>query len=373
MLILGLCIVTVTASYCTLLLHFGRGWKRSVNPLDNSAMASVTVIVAARNESSHIVNCLTDLIGQNYPKALMQIVVVDDGSEDDTASLANDLAMGHPNVSVIGLTEGMGKKRALQYAIDNTTSDLIATVDADCRVPPTWLSTMTACQQMTSAPMVLGPVVLAPVLNVFEQIQALEFLAIMGITGGAALNGNPVMANGANLLFKRSLFQLVGGYSGSDNPSGDDVFLMLKMKEHGQVTFVKDSRAIVETAPQATLSDFWAQRKRWVSKKSGYDDFQVKAVALVTYMTNLGCLVALVVLCAWPDFGGSYLFVAALIMKFMADLFFIRMVRNDLQPQLSLWAVLPAQLFILSYVSFIGIFGNVRSYRWKGRDIKVNE
>lgn len=373
MLLLGLCILSVTVAYSAMLMYFAKGWMRAEGSNSMARSTTVSVIVAARNEASNIENCLKDLIAQDYPQELTQIIMVDDGSEDDTAALAERIALMHAHVQVLHLEVGQGKKMALQHAIENSSSTLMATVDADCRVPSAWLSTMVAHQQHSFAPMVLGPVVLAPAKTLFERIQALEFLAIMGITGGAVKTGHPLMANGANLLFERNAFNQAGGYSGTENPSGDDVFLMLKLKAYGQVVFVKDDRAIVSTAPQVTFNDFWNQRKRWLSKKSGYDDTSVKAVALLTYVTNLGCLMALIVLCIASEFDGSPLFASALMLKFVVDLLFIRMVRKELQPKMPMWAVLPAQLFILFYVSFIGMFGNVRSYKWKGRDIRVNE
>jgi cellulose synthase/poly-beta-1,6-N-acetylglucosamine synthase-like glycosyltransferase len=278
-----------------MLWRLGQGWQR-LRAADNTVIpVSVTVLVPARNEEQHIVQCLTDLVHQDYPKQFVQILVMDDGSDDRTAELAEGLALTHPYIKVMRLPDAKGKKQALQRGIDVTLSKLIATVDADCRIAPTWLSTMVAHQQRGQAAMVMGPVVIAPAPTLFERIQRMEFLAIMGVTGGAAANGTPVMANGANLLFLREAFKAVGGYSGSSNPSGDDVFLMLKLKERaasnaalGGVVFAKDARALVSTHAMPSLRAFWQQRKRWLSKKDGYTDRHVKRTAILTYSGKRG-------------------------------------------------------------------------------------
>jgi cellulose synthase/poly-beta-1,6-N-acetylglucosamine synthase-like glycosyltransferase len=414
MLIVSLIIFVLIASYVVMLWRFAKGWK-SLSTRENEAEpVSVAVIVPARNEEANIRACLTDLLRQDYPQEFLHIIMVDDGSEDGTAAIADELAAIHPQLNVMRAVGTGGKKQALQQGIHATHTQLIATVDADCRISPTWLSTMVAAQQQEGAKMVLGPVVLTPASNLFERIQRLEFLAIMGITGGSAAMGHPVMANGANLLFDRNAFTEAGGYSGSENPSGDDVFLMLKMKEKADtnyesvriselrisesangsqrdgtdafplekgvsatggrgIVFVKDPSALVSTKALPTFTEFWQQRKRWLSKKGGYEDLHLKTTAILTYLANLGGLVALVTSIFIFPSEAADLLLTALLIKSVADLLFIRMVARSLMPTCGLWDILPAQLFILIYVSSIGLFGNVRNYHWKGRNILVSE
>lgn len=378
MLLLSVIILLIIVAYAAMLWRLGQGWQR-LRAADNTVIpVSVTVLVPARNEEQHIVQCLTDLVHQDYPKQFVQILVMDDGSDDRTAELAEGLALTHPYIKVMRLPDAKGKKQALQRGIDVTLSKLIATVDADCRIAPTWLSTMVAHQQRGQAAMVMGPVVIAPAPTLFERIQRMEFLAIMGVTGGAAANGTPVMANGANLLFLREAFKAVGGYSGSSNPSGDDVFLMLKLKERaasnaalGGVVFAKDARALVSTHAMPSLKAFWQQRKRWLSKKDGYTDRHVKRTAILTYLANVAGLVALIGLFLPTSTLVFDMLTGALVLKTLADLFFIRMASRDLMPTCAMWEIIPAQFFILIYTSLLGIVGNVKQYEWKGRSHRV--
>ncbi len=407
MLILSLLIFAIISSYVVMLWRFAKGWERLPGSVGAPRPVPVTVIVPARNEEANIRACLSDLLRQDYPEQFLQIVMVDDGSEDATASIAVELSAQHPNLTVLQAT-GAGKKQALQQAIEATESELIATVDADCRIAHTWLSTMVAAQQQDGARMVLGPVVLTPAPTLFQRIQRMEFLAIMGVTGGSAAMGHPVMANGANLLFERTAFMEAGGYTGSGNPSGDDVFLMLKMKSGSAnqrisesanettrngsdvqsegnspsasggagvgrgVIFVKDPSALVSTAPMPTFRDFWQQRKRWLSKKGGYTDLHVKATAIITYLANVGGLLALVLAPFVFPSKAADLLLSALLIKTVADLFFIRRVARDLRPSCGIWEIVPAELFILIYTSLLGLVGNVREYRWKGREVRID-
>jgi len=139
----------------------------------------------------------------------------------------------------------------------------------------------------------------------------------------------------------------------------------------GGVVFAKDARALVSTHAMPTLSTFWQQRKRWLSKKDGYTDKHVKGIALLTYMANVAGLIALVGLFIPTSMMVFDALATALIVKTLADLFFIRMASRDLMPTCAMWEIIPAQFFILVYTSLLGIVGNVHSYEWKGRKHSV--
>ncbi len=375
MIIFGYITLVLIIVYSAMLFWFAMGWKRIRKPENTVVPVPITIIVPARNEAANIQFCLHDLLQQDYPQQFLNIVVVDDGSDDETADIAEELSRIHSNLQVLRLPNAGGKKQALQQGIMNASTELIATVDADCRISPSWISSIVARQQSANAVMVLGPVVLIPSSTLFERIQQLEFLAIMGITGGAASLGNPIMANGANLLFSKKAFIEAGGYSGSINPSGDDVFLMLKIKALGSVVFAKDARAVISSKPMPNFSSFWQQRKRWLSKKGSYSDWNVKLTALITYFANvagvlalLGCAINLVFPLGAIDF-----LLGAVLAKTIVDYFFIRMVSSELLPTCGLWQIIPAQLFILIYTTTLGILGNVSTYEWKGRKITVDD
>ena len=62
-----------------------------------------------------------------------------------------------------------------------------------------------------------------------------------------------------------------------------------------------------------------------------------------------------------------------LFIKTLLDLIITRTASRDLQPHCGIGHILIAEIFISIYVTFLGIFGNVKNYVWKGREIKVNE
>ena len=365
----------IIAAYCTMIAYAISGWKKLKVEEETEPWLGVSILIAARNETQNIETVIRDIFNQSYSKELFELIVIDDHSDDETLSKARTLQTEFPNLKVLSNVVGEGKKAALATGIREAQFDTIATVDADCRVPSEWLVTMTSHWEKDQTKMLLGPIVLEPEPPVLQQAQAMENLAIMGLTGGFASHQKPIMANGANLFFDKKSFEETGGYSNSENPSGDDVFTMLQFSEKwpDSVQFVKHYESAVLTKPEPNFSTFWQQRKRWLSKKGGYSNLLVKGTAITTYFANLAAFVSLLFIIGalgsyWTDRLMWVLFI-----KTLADLILTRTVSKDLQPHCGIANILITELFVVVYVTFLGIFGNVRNYQWKGRTINVND
>lgn len=365
----------ITLLYSAMIVYAISGWKKLLVEEEKTPTLGVSVLVAARNESVNIETVVRDIFNQSYSTELFELIVVDDHSEDDTWEKCSALQAEFPNLKVLSNKHGDGKKAALQTGIVQAKYGIIATVDADCRVPSEWLISMMSHWEETQTKMLLGPVVLEPAVTVLERVQSLEMLAIMGLTGGFASHQKPIMANGANLFFDKNAFIELGGYGNSENPSGDDVFTMLKFREKwpDSVRFVKHYEAVVSTRPQPTYSTFWQQRKRWLSKKGGYSSSLVKGTAVITYLANVAAFVSLMaIVFSFGSFWADRL-MWILFVKTLLDLIITRTVSRELQPYCGISHILIAEIFISIYVTFLGIFGNVQNYVWKGRNINVND
>ncbi len=101
---------------------------------------SVTVVVAARNAEAHIERKVTELLACDYPADKLQVVVVSDGSTDATAAVAR--SVDDPRLVVIELTENVGKTRAINGVVDQTSGDVLAFSDHSTRWRPDALRAM---------------------------------------------------------------------------------------------------------------------------------------------------------------------------------------------------------------------------------------
>ena len=100
------------------------------------APRKVSVIVPAYNAASTLEACLTSLVNQTYPHDLYEVVVVDDGSTDQTASLAE-----HAGARVIH-QRNQGPAVARNRGVEAATGDFILFTDADCVPAPDWIERM---------------------------------------------------------------------------------------------------------------------------------------------------------------------------------------------------------------------------------------
>ncbi len=92
-------------------------------------LPTVTVIIPMRNEEKHIARCLHSVISQDYPKELIEVIVVDGGSNDGSMKIVRELAEGHSNIRLIG-GPGVNCPAAMNIGIKNAVGELISKIDA---------------------------------------------------------------------------------------------------------------------------------------------------------------------------------------------------------------------------------------------------
>ncbi len=95
----------------------------------------ITVIIPAYNIENLITRCVESVVNQTYPKDLTQIIVVDDGSTDNTGKVIDELEAKYDNVTALHEENG-GSSKARNYALSKATGDFIGFVDSDDYVEP---------------------------------------------------------------------------------------------------------------------------------------------------------------------------------------------------------------------------------------------
>ena len=129
--------------YAILITLVSNGWKNLEQFYPrNNVSTTVSIIIAARNEERFISRCLSSLLEQNYPHTLMEIIVVDDQSDDRTADIVKSFS--NRGIKLLQLSDEVkgGKKAALNKGIAAAQYNAIITTDADCIYPSEWLRTM---------------------------------------------------------------------------------------------------------------------------------------------------------------------------------------------------------------------------------------
>lgn len=330
----------------------------------------VSVIIPARNEADHITACLKALLAQRYPADKLEIILVDDQSEDATAAIAQQfpvkLVRSQPPPGTVAF-----KKQAITAGIAQASGEIILTTDADCIVPPNWVGIMTDALETQQAYMITGPVRMVPGSSFLGIFQSLDFSILQGITAAAVSTGMHDMSSGANLAYRKQFFLAVNGFQGVDDiASGDDMLLMQKFSERypGKIGYAFSKEAIVDTKTESSWRLFLRQRIRWASKARRYRDPLLFRILLLVYLFN--CALFILMLHSMTSWYALAACLVCLLLKVLVEWRFVSgVLRFFSLSRLLPWFPLAQPAHII-YTVVSGLFGQAGSYPWKGRNVK---
>lgn len=367
----------LTAVYLLFLFRMRSGlrWLASRRQEDarpaTSALPSLMVIVPMRNEQGDVADCIASLRAQDYPGDRMRVLLIDDHSEDDTVAAARAAIGGDERFHILHLGSGeAGKKDAITAGVRASEDEIIVTTDADCRHAPQWL-TLLLQPFAEGADICAGPVVYERRDTLFARLQAMEFLGLVGVGAGFFGIGWPRLCNGANLAYRRSMFESVRGFDGNAGiPSGDDDFLLHKIvyREGGRAEFVTHADAVVRTEGAAGPWTFLRQRIRWASKARRYEDGRFVAFLVLLFVYFLFAAAApLISLTSPVALGAGLIFFLLKLLGDGAVLFTAaELFRRPLRPL----DLIVAEVLHPSYIIIVSLAGFFGMYSWKNRRLQ---
>ncbi len=234
---------------------------------------TVSVCIAARNESKNLRKLLTSLVNQTYPTDLFEVIIADDLSEDNSRKIIREYSSRYSYIKLLEVNNRAEvispKKNALSNAISISKGEIILTTDADCIVPPTWIESMVSAFYDKDVSLVAGYSEIdlpdwhkASLLHKFEYY---DFAALYSAVIGSYALGEGYTCIGQNLAYTREAFDKVGGFEQIKHLiSGDDVNLMQIMKKAGlKNVFNFDKASFVKTARIVGWKQLLNQRSRW--------------------------------------------------------------------------------------------------------------
>jgi cellulose synthase/poly-beta-1,6-N-acetylglucosamine synthase-like glycosyltransferase len=220
--------------------------------------------------------------------------------------------------------------------------------------------------------LISGPVAFKESDNLFARLQALEFAGL--ILSGAGLIGNnfPMIASSANLAFRKSVFDEVGGYKDLMNlSSGDDELLMQKIayKTDYDVKFCLSSDALVITDPNKSVEEFNQQRKRWASKGLYYENKSIIVQLVLIFLFFLG-LIVLPLLGIMIDYRFFQIFIASFLVKIIIEYSVLQKGVGIVIKKISIPLFLLAEVLHIPYIIYSAISGALGNFTWKNRELK---
>ncbi|MBU2442360.1 MAG: glycosyltransferase [Nanoarchaeota archaeon] len=219
----------------------------------------VCIIVPCFNEESTVAKTIDSLLGLDYPMKKLEIIVVDDGSTDNTYKVAKQYES--KGVKVFRKKNG-GKYTALNLGLSKTKAEFVGALDADSFVDPKALKRM--------LPYFDNPKVMAvtPSLKIYnakswiQRIQRVEYALGIFFRKMYSLIGSINVTPGPFSIYRKVFFEKHGYYKKAHLT--EDIEMALRIQTHHY--WIENSvNAYVHTVGPSTFKDLYNQRKRWYS------------------------------------------------------------------------------------------------------------
>lgn len=361
-------IIYIAIFYAGLLLWLYFGYVLSLKEKlkAEASKISVSILISARHEAQNIEACLQSIIQQDYPKSLIEIILIDDASVDKTAEIAQAiLERSGIQFRLIKNERHLGKKQSLQSAIPLAIHTLIITRDADTwTASNNWLRSITQCVLQNKADVIIAPISIADEGGLLNGLQSTENQVLRIISAGSTFFGFPFLNSGANFAFTKATFEKLHGYTSHlQLASGEDVFfLQAAAKDKSlKIMFLKSASALVYTYSAKTWKSLLAQRARWSGKILKRPSFFPLTLGLLNLLSNALFIYALVAIIFAPE----RILVLYLVFKLGIDFFLLFLGPGCFEKRKRKWSLLPICLIYPFYALLVGFAGLLTKPRWK--------
>jgi hyaluronan synthase len=358
---------------------------------DRGNRPTVSIIVPAFNEEEGIGGTIASCLAVDYPSELIEVIVVNDGSTDDTWERILEAGGRRPRFQAVDLGRNYGKRGAMAEGFRRSRGEVLLFVDSDSYLAP---DAVIAITQPFADPRVGGVVGHADVANDLEtwltKMQQVRYYSAFRVIKAteSLLSGTVTCASGCCSAYRRSSVEPIlhewefQRFLGRPATFGDDRALTNRVLRHGRVVYQETARSV--TVVPTTMERFLRQQLRW--KKSWLrESLEVcryfwrknPAAAVFTYASIIFPFLApWVVLHAvagrllWGSASGLWFYlVGTYAMALLYSLYYAFRRRSGLWPHGMTFVAI--YMGVLVFQTYWGIF-TMRDNRWGTRDSTVD-
>ena len=228
-------------------------------------MPFVSIAVPAWNEEKTIIQTLQSLIDLDYDKNKLEIIVVDDGSTDNTKNVVEQFIKEH-KIKYIKLIsqKNTGKAGALNTALKNVKCEFFGVFDADSIASRQSLKVMLPYFSVAdNVGAVITPIKVADPKNIIEKVQRIEYIFSSFIRKLMSNVGTLHITHGVLSLFRADVLKKLGGFDDVKNKNlTEDYEIALRLtNNHYQILLCEEN--INYTKVPDNVRTLWFQRVRW--------------------------------------------------------------------------------------------------------------
>ncbi|MFW5865823.1 MAG: glycosyltransferase [Nanoarchaeota archaeon] len=247
---------TTTYFLFTLFQSKSEWWKG-----DPKECRPVTVCVPCFNEEKTVLRTLRSLLDLDYDRDKLEIIVVDDGSNDNTYSIAKEYADSRPDYDIkVFRKENGGKYTALNLALEKCRGEFFGALDADSYVDRKALKRIMKYFEDNKVTAVTPAMMIGEPKSFIQKIQAVEFHLGVLLRKVFALMGSIHVTPGPFSIFRKSFFDKYGGYK--KGHLTEDIELSLRIQDKGGI-IENALDGYVYTLGENNWTALKKQRTRW--------------------------------------------------------------------------------------------------------------
>jgi len=226
-------------------------------------LPKVDVLVAARDEENVIERLVSRLLSIEYPEEKLAIWIIDDGSQDRTPELLQELSKNFSRINVLrrSLMSGGGKSGALNSVLNQTYGEWLFILDADAQLQSNvLLRAITLALNGGWSGVQLRKSVVNCELNQLASYQAMEMAMDAVIQRGRLASGGVAELRGNGQLINRKVLESCGGFN--EKTITDDLDLSFRFLLTRSPIVIMWDPPVQEEAVES-ISALFKQRKRW--------------------------------------------------------------------------------------------------------------
>ena len=216
----------------------------------------VSIVIPAYNEESNIEECINSVLNSNYPKNKLEVVVVDDGSTDNTIKILKkyknikDLKQNH-----------LGKVEALNFGILNSSYGYVITLDADTIVDKNCIKEMVKPLSNKSVGATTGNNLVKNKKSILTIFQNVEYhFSNLVRNSFSTVFKNGVWISGSLACYRKAALKKIGYFK--KDTMAEDIDVALELRKAGYKTVIVSSAFGVTIVP-SKFKELYKQRVRW--------------------------------------------------------------------------------------------------------------
>jgi len=239
------------------ILSYVSGKKKKLEFYTDDELPKVTVIIPAYNEEKTIESTIKSILQSDYPIGMLEIIVVNDGSTDDTLKIAKTFL--ERGVKIFSKENG-GKASALNFAIKRAKGDIIFTMDADTLVESYSLKNMVRHFKNKEIMSVTPAIIIHEPKTIWQRVQQIEYVFGLFLRKTFSILNAIYITPGAFSAYRKIFFKKHGDFD--EGNITEDLEMSLRIQYNGYRVGNSSHSPAYTIAP----ADFYStlkQRRRW--------------------------------------------------------------------------------------------------------------